>query len=79
MPSGIYPRTSGVKRGPYRKKPRAIKPKKPRVPKKYKSKHTTKGLGFIFDLVYWSRGIDPLPPKIRAKVERVKARRKEAA
>lgn len=41
------------------------------------SAHTTLGIELIFD-VLWERGIDPLPPDIRARVARVRARRGES-
>lgn len=35
------------------------------------------GIALIFDLVFWSKSQDPLPPEIRAKVNEIKAKRLE--
>lgn len=81
MPSGVYQRKLGVKRGPYHrskgKQHRKPRPKKALAQQEVLApEYLTRSIAEAFES-YREQGIDLLPPEIREKVIRIKARRKE--
>jgi hypothetical protein len=76
MPKGVYERKPGLRRGPYgQARPRPGTGGKGKQHMPAERGPLESAIAEAIEFGWWEQGLDPLPPKWRERVDRIKAKR----